>query len=533
MDPRELLMKFAADAAGTPVDLVNLIGTTPTNAGRNFLAAMKGERIPPPLEKLIQTGSSEDIRKRIGVGTEDSLGEVATMMAGPSVAAKMKALPLIALAFRGSQDSMLTREFVDMLKKGKTEHALDGARRQDDPFTSSDLVLQAVASKLSDKELKKYGTEEFALDKFLPSTRRGQANGDTIPGGVREVTMKERETKKTIESLLGLNQSRAEIVKGLNNPALSVSDKEALKKADDSIAAMMTGHSDFKEIEDLIDAKKAGKTLYRSEEVYTPQHEIGTALRQMVNKARDYEIPEGDIAKKSLVQLNDIIKAKEKEALAAMAKTEEAKLSTVTKRTEALKAKMDPKISETGWTQLTSHRDLANETDLLDHCLGACGQKPDGTYIPALDTVTGAKHKNFNDKSSFKAYASKLDAGTSEYYSFRPKGKPEFTVEVQKNASDYPNGIIVQAYGPKDRDLTPEEAAQLSTLAKIKGFDDETGYVQLGRPGIRDDAGNFDWEPDDVANAEFGQVQAEELLNGDLNPAAAWEWLRGQPGGNP
>jgi hypothetical protein len=132
---------------------------------------------------------------------------------------------------------------------------------------------------------------------------------------------------------------------------------------------------------------------------------------------------------------------------------------------------------------------LAHETDILNHCIGAVGRDNE-KYIPAFDTVTGQPNKG-TSHSSFSQYSNALAAGKSEFYSYRPKGLPEFTIEVSPPSW---NGerIIAQAYGKEDAALNPEQLKALESFSKAKGI---TFTKDIGR--LIDDNGGDDWIPDD------------------------------------
>jgi hypothetical protein len=72
----------------------------------------------------------------------------------------------------------------------------------------NDVVLQALAGKVSDRELRKYGTEEFILDKYLPSTRSGRL---TPPRGIEAKTLDKILNSGDAEFIRAENASRAAI----------------------------------------------------------------------------------------------------------------------------------------------------------------------------------------------------------------------------------------------------------------------------------------------------------------------------------
>lgn len=490
----DFFLKMLADTAGTPVDLLNLVGTTPVNAGRNFAAVLKGEKIPKPLEKLVETGSSEDLRKRMGVSTEDSLAEIIGMLAAPSVTSKATALPFLLGAFRNSGDSVLSRAMIDLLKKGKTERGLDAGRGYNEPFASSDLVLQAAASKLSDKELKKYGTPEFILDKYLPSTRSAEMPGRSpIPSGVFPIS--DQDIAKDKESLLLMNKARAEAIRSGSADTKLVPGPDKETSLDAYLTELFKKSDSLKIVEDFLDAKKTGKTLYNSNDPFTMKREIGKGIREMVNKARDLGIPEEDIAKKSLEQLTAVIRKKEDEALRILKKSAEAKEVAFRKRTAELIEKQRGEGLPEGFVRLEDPIDLSHETDMMNHCIGAvCRDKE--RYLPMHDVVTGELSKegrkvldnNTYTGTSFYQYNNALRDETSEFFSYRPDGKAAFTVEI---GIDKKTGVksLKQAYGPEDSDLTPSQMQKLQELLENRNVIDR---------GEVDDDLDFlgDWEAD-------------------------------------
>lgn len=479
MSATEFLMKMLADAAGTPVDLLNLIGTTPVNAGRNFSAVLKGEKIPEPLDKLVETGSSEDLRKRMGVSTEDSLTEIVGMLLAPSVAGKATALPLLMGAFRNANDSMISQTMLNMLKGGKHESALDRSRMYNEQFYDTDLVLQTLANKLSDKELKKYGTPEFLLDRYLPSTINAERYG-TSPVPSTVYPGDEYSLARDMKHLSALNESRAKIIKQ-GEADLPVRGVSNAKTKDDLLVNHINNYSGTKNIQDMLDAKKAGKTLYLSDDIYSMEREIASGLRGLLGQARDMGIPEGDIAKKSIEQLTSVIKKKEDEALKALRKSEKVKISKFKDRTAELMQSQKAEKLPGGFVKLEDSTDLSHETAMMNHCIGAVCRDND-RYIPMHDPVTGGFTKEgqkvFDNRTyvhtSFNQYNNALGDGTSEFFSYRPDGLAEFTVELSID----PRGVrrLKQAYGPEDSELTTQQKLRLQELLDNRGVTRELGW---------------------------------------------------------
>lgn len=82
----DFLTKQAADLAGMPADIVNLLGTTVLNAARNVQAVSRNEPIPEPAKEVVKTGTSADLRRRAGVSEEDSALEMLLGLAVPGPA---------------------------------------------------------------------------------------------------------------------------------------------------------------------------------------------------------------------------------------------------------------------------------------------------------------------------------------------------------------------------------------------------------------------------------------------------------------
>ena len=469
-----------------------------------------GNLVGPPAELWSGNKPLPEKLLRSGAAVADLAAPVKALLMGYSGDAEA--------AFRDGATSSISRNLIKALTEFKDEVMLNAARTTAEVprefragKVADDLVLQALANKLSTKELSKYGTPDFVLDRFLRSTK--ERNGKE-PWFVGKTDLPNILNHPNTETVKALNTVRAEYVKGdpkILDSKPVVGDHDVAtgeeKSIDQLLNKIILENSSL--IEDYTKSLKESKTLYHSENGRYAAREIADGFHEFLGKARELGIPEGDIAKKSFAQLDSIIKKKEDEALKELQRSAERKTETIVKRTNELAKGTEQNLVNAGWVRLSDEKDLAQETCAMNHCIGAVGRNQDGTYIPAYDTVTGAKNKGFNEESSFASYRDKMRDDTHEYYSYRPDGTPKVTVEVDKRS-----GRIIQAFSKEDSDLTREQVQQLHSLSSIKGFDDATGYLD-------NDFGNFtnEAQADAVWQLQHGDQLAQPPRAVNLNPA--------------
>jgi hypothetical protein len=342
---------------------------------------------------------------------------------------------------------------IDSLMRGTDVAALDQTRAYWEPSADTDLALQAVANKLTKKEMAKYGTEEFVLDKYLRSTT---ALDGRMPPSYDKLTVKDILRDQDSADIGMLNAGRA---------GMSDSSKESAA----IINSMILKKADL--IEDFTKAQKEGKDLIASESDFYPSMDIAAGLRAMVGKAREFGVPEDQIAGKTLPALHSIIQKGEDKALKELQASVAARDEAITSRTQELMS-VDTPIAK-GFTKLKTVQDLSDETCVLNHCVGSIGMD-NNRYIPAFDPVTGKPHKWTSDTAEWNAssaseYEKRMENG-HEYYSYRPEGIPEFTVEV----SEYEGKkYITQSFGTDNKPVTPDDNPAL------KSFMDELGIEEF------------------------------------------------------
>lgn len=418
----------------------------------------------------------------IGPGTFAKIG--ASLKAAAST---ITATPMAVAAFRSANNTMLSREFQGYIKKGLQRTGADIEYAGEyNPVAAG--ILQNLVDKVSDKEISKYGTPEFAIDKWLHSTR---AFGNTPPTGVDTVSRAQVLDETT--NVRTWNKIKAEAIKSKELiPEAKDIYENIIQQADKAILK----HDGTKLAEDFFLAQKQGKDLLYSNDVQYPGDDLQEGLQALTNSMQQYGLTAGDIKDKSLQQITALVHRKDDEAVKILRKSMEAKNQIISKRTaELFNSQRDPDAGM--FVKLETPQDLAQETDILNHCIGAIS-RDNNKYIPAFDTVTGQPNKGIGTgaNSSFAQYSAALKSGNSEFYSYRPKGAPELTIEV--SPSNW-NGerIIAQAYGFEDALPTPAQLTEIEKFAKAKGitFNKET-YVADQVDNLIDDVGGNDWIPE-------------------------------------
>lgn len=355
-----------------------------------------------------------------GAGAVALTGDPLAAIPGKAGLAMMEGSGNAEAAFRSGQNSSLARSMVEDLKKALTPQKLGAVERFAEPSVYMDLPLQALVSKISTKELSKYGTPEFLMDRYLPSTRTG---GTFLkPPGI------EKATEESIK-----NPTKAKDVQTLRT-----------------------------DIEDLVKAQSEGKTLYQLEDSYNALFDVSRGVRNMISQARELGISDEAISSKSLQSLNaDLLKGEDR-ALKELQKSMEAKKEVIADRTMQLSKESEDLPS--GFVKLKTDKDLAQETDALNHCVGAVGLD-NNRWIPGYDTVTGKASKLSAEGSSLEEYMGKIKEG-GEVYSYRPEGAPQFTVMVK-------NGRVEEAYAANNKPLNEEQNKILQELVDKQGFVDD------------------------------------------------------------
>ncbi len=209
------------------------------------------------------------------------------------------------------------------------------------------------------------------------------------------------------------------------------------------------------------DAERTGKEFY-SVDSFSVEDDIENAV---IRYAKDLEfspLSPDQLSKKSLQQLlmhaDDLAKRREE----LLRKEEESlvKLPEFTKaRTATLQAEQG---LPGGFVELKHPADFGAETELLNHCIGAGGYDAvTNKYKFQVHPISGREVIK-NPDSSYASYKEALDSGESRFFSYRPEGVPELTIEVGVR-----DRSVKQVYGKNDRPPTKEEEI------KVREFLDE------------------------------------------------------------
>ena len=332
--------------------------------------------------------------------------------------------------------------------------------------------------KISDKEFQKYGTPEFLMDSKLlhvtdPEFKEYlspvalKVNGmDTAldstryrMDGIRSDISYYRNQIKSIrqtrerDKAWGYQGSSRRDIEDLGT--LNFYTDSLLRHMDDltNIRRLAVQH-----VRGKSDAERTGKEFYSVDSFLAGDDIDGAVMRY----AKDLELSPlspDQLSRKSLQQLlmhaDDL--AKRNEELLRKEAESLAKLPEFTKaRTATLQAEQG---LPGGFVELKHPADFGAETEFLNHCVGAGGyDTATNKYKFQVHPISGREVIR-NSESSYSGYKKALDSGESRFFSYRPEGVPELTMEI--DARDF---SIKQAYGKNDRQPTQEEFAKLQNL---------------------------------------------------------------------
>ena len=302
-----------------------------------------------------------------------------------------------------------------------------------------DLIL----SKISDKELSKYGTTDFLLDKYLPSTIYDYT--DSIYA--REMKLREFLNTYTMEDLKlnAKNLARAAKDKYTGagpDPLFEEQSKLLLDDLKWYHNDTASGELDIRAYRDQIKNKLP---IYDFNEFGAGNRwsgDIPTAIDTLQSILDKSKYTEEQLSKKSLQQLLGIAKeveeASNKDAAAILKYTKE--------RTASLKA---TQRLPNDLVELRDKRDFGAETYFLKHCVGAgAADERTGKFLPKWNPITGEDIiKGDKFRNSADIYYGLMEKGSARYFSYRPSGIPEATVEIDKN------GKIHQLYGVNNTEV--------------------------------------------------------------------------------
>jgi len=335
--------------------------------------------------------------------------------------------------------------------------------------------------KISDKEFQKYGTPEFLMDSRLLHTTDPDfkemdlgvwvlksSNYDSLLGSAKNKMENighdladNREAIRSIKSNRDYDRLRGTPASdSRNNSALKSLNKytERINENLDELANIR--RLAVQHVRGKSDAEKAGKEFYTA---YASA--VGDDIDKAVYRyAKDLEfspLSPDQLSKKSLQQLlmhaDDL--AKRNEELLRKEAESLAKLPEFTKaRTATLQAEQG---LPGGFVELKHPADFGTETKFLNHCVGAGGyDAATNKYKFQVHPISGREVIK-NPNSSYSQYKAALDSGESRFFSYRPEGVPELTIEVNIGSKE-----IRQVYGKNDRSPTKEE------LQKVRDFVD-------------------------------------------------------------
>lgn len=481
-------------------------GPTKLWAGKDLSPSVTDTKLHAPTEEEITRSNAEKDAISgptigpISIDPTDYIGPGAFAKVGASLKAAVSgatATPMMVAAFRNANTTMLSRKVISDLDSvvsharnpGWLESVKAGSDREE-------FLDTLITSKITPKELSKYGTPEFVLDKWLSSTINYPFER---PSHLQTITSKN--IGKTAE---------AGLVRAGNQGLIYAQDtiksyKDRGIEIPESLLRDVEGNKDMilrqgRIFEDLNLANKTGKELFHARGNQTLKGDITDAIYTLQRSIDEHQIPVESLEDKSLQQIASIVHKKDDESIRILKKSMEAKNQIISKRTaELFNTQRDPDAGM--FVKLTDPRDLAQETDILNHCIGAIGRDND-KYIPAFDTVTGKINPKTNaGNTSFDQYNLGMQNGTSEFYSYRPKGLPEVTLEVKNSLNSWSDKKwVAQAYGKEDAALTAQQADEVAKFAKAKGINFKRGAHIDGQVGaedfIIDDAGGVGWVPE-------------------------------------
>jgi hypothetical protein len=356
----------------------------------------------------------------------------------------------------------------------------------------NDILL----NQLTPKAVSKYGTEEFVLDRFLPSTIHNQPTytATTISDIVNSYEGKiiGEANNSLVESLNRLNKAKerqadlpsyeARTIKEAVNTQVA-REEDAIQKIQGVISKQGYLIQDLTKI--VTDPKNTpvfgtGSRVPGDKLIRISPQSMMSDITEATSKLSQKIVELGvDPAGKNLQQLVATVNVKIAEAEKAAAKNQKLLDDTIVGRTRTLmqNAKDESDVITVGgkpFVKLEDAQSLSDETAYLNHCVGAIDRTND-KYIPYLDPITGKatqnRHKGYG---GFNQYMDRIGKGELEIYSFRPEGKPEFTVAI-----DPRTGVVTQAYGKGNSSINADQDKVLGEF--IKSYEKVKG-ISVTRP---------------------------------------------------
>jgi hypothetical protein len=401
-----------------------------------------------------------------GLGILTGLLKAGTIVRSPS--RLMPNLKSQVGAFRPSGSAISPLSLIDV--KADIQMSKKWAARDDSP----DVLL---ASKISDRELQRYGTPEFLLDSRLTSTQdelfeRVSVRPKTANDPARADYLQRRWTSKFDDERLNLEEDR-KYLRGTMEDVTGHSRDVRQEFGPDYISHLPMDIDDIgyasgkviKRVDELArirkdlvshvraksDAVRAGKDFYIADNKFV-NRDIGEAVRKYADDLEDSPLSPDQLSKKSLQQLlmhaDDIAKVK-----AELLRKEEESLQKLPEFTKARTATLQAEQGlPGGFVELKQPADFGAETELLNHCVGAGGYNGDTKkYLFQHHPISGREVIK-NEGSSFSQYKAARDRGDRRFFSYRPEGQPVLTFEVGTKYNE-----VSQIFGRNNRPPTNAE----------------------------------------------------------------------------
>jgi hypothetical protein len=354
-------------------------------------------------------------------------------------------------AFRPTESKLLPSTIVEL--KNRINSTYDEGKRI------------PLSEKLSDKEITKYGTPEFLLDKYLPSTEQG---GSPVWLNAEELKLSQFLEEYDVSRLRQKSEYMAKSVTFKNKSDFG----DAQFRLKEHLRATPSLEPNIRAFRDQI---TDGKPIYITDSLHRlgSAGDIETALKTVNSLVSKSAYTPEQLSKKSLKQLLGIAdEEKKKSQVGIAAITDFTKQRTAQlKSTQGLKNDL---------VELTNKNDFGAETEFLKHCVGAGSINAEGEFLPKWHPITGADLTgDKNLRNSAEIYWGLKERGSSRYFSYRPEGLPVATVELTKD------GTVKQLYGFKNTIPKPEDEAKIMDglkpiIKEIKfGTPDNRKYVKV------------------------------------------------------
>jgi len=332
-------------------------------------------------------------------------------------------------------------------------------------------------NKLSKKELQKYGTPEFLMDARLLHTtdpdfkERNLGIQKATPWGTDNALDDAQERMKGIRNDLAFYRTNLRDIKKASQlrrwPELfSYEETDYLSSISHATDAIVRHTEDLANVRRLAvqhvrgkaDAARDGKDFY-TVDAYAAGDDIDKAVFRYAQDLEFSPLSPDQLSKKSLQQLlvhaDDMAKNK-----AELLRKEEESLQKLPEFTKARTATLQAEQGlPGGFVELKQPADFGAETEFLNHCVGAGGYDSATNKYKFQHHPISGREVIKNEDSSFSQYRKAMDSGESRFFSYRPEGVPELTVEL-----DVRTRRAKQIHGKNDRLPTVAEEYKVEDL---------------------------------------------------------------------